>query len=79
MHPKPLLTFLLLALAITFAVPSRAQTSADDQMGLSPYHLYNGGDTDSINLSNGMLNIKVPIASYPRCWQTSFVVRSFLQ
>src|SRR5260221_7454964 len=31
-----------------------------------PFRTYHGGDIDSINLSNGKLNIDIPLISYPQ-------------
>jgi RHS repeat-associated protein len=35
-------------------------------VGFKPYGSYHGGDLDSINLSNGFLNIHIPVASFPQ-------------
>jgi YD repeat-containing protein len=45
---------------------SYGQTTDDPTMdvGFKPYGSYHGGDLDSINLSNGFLNIHIPVASY---------------
>ena len=47
---------------------SFAQSSDDPMMdvGFKPYGSYHGGDLDSINLSNGFLNIHIPVGSFPQ-------------
>ena len=44
------------------------QSSDDPTMdvGFKPYGSYHGGDLDSINLSNGFLNIHIPVISFPQ-------------
>jgi hypothetical protein len=38
----------------------------DDQMGLSSYQSYHGGDIDHVNLATGGLSIRFPLLSYPQ-------------
>jgi RHS repeat-associated protein len=47
------------------ASPLHAQ-SGDIATGLTPYQSFHGGDIDSINLSNGNLMLRIPLASYPQ-------------
>ena len=50
--------------------PAQAQTgpapAVSDQLGIIPYQSYHGGDIDSINLSSGKINIRIPLISYPQ-------------
>jgi hypothetical protein len=47
---------------------SYGQMTDDPTMdvGFKPYGSYHGGDLDSINLSNGFLNIHIPVGSFPQ-------------
>lgn len=61
--------FVGFALLLLLAVFSQAQLptpTSDDQMGISPYQSYHGGDIDNINLSTGILVIHFPLLSYPQ-------------
>jgi RHS repeat-associated protein len=54
-------------LCVTFVTSASAQGPApDEQLGLAPYQSYHGGDIDNVNLSNGNLNIRIPLLSYPQ-------------
>ena len=55
----PVLFFLM-------AVPSLAQESDDLQQGIKAYGTYRGGDIDSVSMTSGSLNVKIPLVSYPQ-------------
>ena len=59
----------LLIAALFFACVSssaKAQTTPDVLEGLTPYQSFNGGDFDSINLSNGNVLLRMPLIDYPQ-------------
>lgn len=65
------LTLLATLMCAEFFSPiARAQsappTTANDQMGLTPYQSFHGGDIDLVNLSNRMLTVHAPFLSYPQ-------------
>jgi hypothetical protein len=33
---------------------------------MQPYHVYQGGNIDNVNLDNGSLNVRIPLVSYPQ-------------
>src|SRR5437667_3927350 len=43
-----------------------AQTSPDLEQGLKPYGAYQGGNIDSVGLTNGNVMAHIPMASYPQ-------------
>src|SRR6185437_17120778 len=45
----------------TFAFPQAA-----NEQGIKPYGSYHGGDIDSVNVSNGHLELRIPLLSYPQ-------------
>jgi hypothetical protein len=58
-----LLGLLLLAMA-GLRLPGFAQ--AANENGMLPYGAYHGGNLDQVNLSNGHLELRVPIKDYPQ-------------
>ena len=58
----------LLALIFFIAVlaPSAAQNDPSLNTGLKPYGSYQGGDLDSVSLTNGNLTLHLPLATYPQ-------------
>ena len=59
------LLFTFLACASGYAQTGPTPTT-DDQMGLTPYQTYHGGDIDNVSLSTGGLIIHAPLLSYPQ-------------
>lgn len=59
---------LLFSAFFLFAASAYCQNNDDPTMdvGFKPYGSYNGGDIDSVNLSNGFLNLHIPIIEYPQ-------------
>jgi RHS repeat-associated protein len=55
----------LIFLAAPQHLRAQGDAAANLTVGLTPYQSFHGGDIDSINLSNGVLNLHVPIASFP--------------
>jgi RHS repeat-associated protein len=53
-----------LALFCSASIP--AQSDPDFETGLKPFGSYHGGNIDTVNLSNGSLNIDIPLMSYPQ-------------
>ncbi len=45
------------------------------EIGFKPYGSYHGGDLDSINLSNGFLNLHIPLASFPQRGDFSYTAQ----
>jgi len=43
-----------------------AQATPDVDQGFRPYGSYEGGDIDTVNLSNGNLTLHIPVLSYPQ-------------
>ena len=70
---KSLLTVIF---AFTFQFVA-AQTSPNLEQGLKPYGSYQGGNIDTVNLSNGNLMLHIPLVSYPQRGdlQMSFFIR----
>ncbi len=59
----------LLGFMFVAACPSaRAQLAIDPTLerGMKPYGSFEGGDIDSISMTNGNLNLHLPLASYPQ-------------
>lgn len=52
-----------LSFASTFAF---AQADVNVEQGTKPYGSYMGGDIDSVSLTNGNLNLHIPLVSYPQ-------------
>ena len=44
----------------------QAQDTPDIAQGLVPYAAFNGSSTDSVNMVNGSLFVKIPLVSYPQ-------------
>jgi RHS repeat-associated protein len=45
------------------------------EIGFKPYGSYHGGDLDSVNLSNGFLNLHIPLVSYPQRGDFSYTAQ----
>ena len=61
--------FLSLSLLILFASSIRMAQAQDDpnfENGLKPFGSYHAGNIDHIDLSNGALNVDIPLISYPQ-------------
>src|SRR4051812_21384979 len=43
-----------------------SQEKADLEQGLKSYGVYSGGDIDSVSVTNGNLNVHIPLFSYPQ-------------
>src|SRR5690349_15377689 len=56
---------LLVATAILFPPAVSAQTAARPDRGLVPGASYSVSDTEAISLTNGNLNLSIPLASLP--------------
>lgn len=64
---KPIRSMLAFFVLVAGTFPAFCQQ--DDPalgMGFTPYGAYHGGNLDSINLSNGFLNIHIPVVEYPQ-------------
>src|SRR5581483_901280 len=53
-------------LAVLAAAPCLAQTSPNLEQGFKPYGSYQGGNIDSVSLTNGNVILHIPIVSYPQ-------------
>ena len=62
---KTQLTIALLTLVMA-GVPVRTSAQAVNENGILPYGTYHGGDIDQVSLSNGHINIRIPIKDYPQ-------------
>lgn len=62
------LIFVWFILLTCFLIPCHAdaQVYPDAQQGVTPGVAYHVGDFDHVNLSNGNLNINIPLISYPQ-------------
>jgi RHS repeat-associated protein len=58
--------FLWVSVFLTYAVSQVPPPTQDGFMGLTPYGSFNGGNIDSVNLSNGTLTVQAPFLSYPQ-------------
>jgi YD repeat-containing protein len=59
----------LCALSLCLAVSTatiHAQANPNIDQGFHPYGSYEGGSVDTVSLSNGALNIQIPVVSYPQ-------------
>jgi RHS repeat-associated protein len=65
-YPGILKSLGLLMLALLCAGRARAQIDSNFEGGFQPYGSYHGGNIDAVNLGNGSLTVKIPIASYPQ-------------
>ena len=61
-----LLAGALITMTVATGVAAGQAIAPDLQPGLMPYQSYHGGDIDKINLSNGILNVQIPLISYPQ-------------
>lgn len=59
---------LLIAVVVLSCAPFSAngQTTPDVMEGLTPYQSFQGGNFDSINLSNGNVLLRIPLIDYPQ-------------
>jgi RHS repeat-associated protein len=62
---KPLNLLALSALIFVFGAILGFPQAANEQ-GIKPYGSYHGGAIDSVNVSNGHLELRVPVLSYPQ-------------
>jgi hypothetical protein len=51
---------------VVFTVATHAQANPNIDQGFHPYGSYEGGSVDTVSLSNGALNIQIPVVSYPQ-------------
>jgi hypothetical protein len=58
-----LLAGALITMTVATGVAAGQAIAPDLQPGLMPYQSYHGGDIDKINLSNGILNVQIPLIS----------------
>lgn len=56
----------ILAVGCAFVLPAFAQQNANLEQGLKPYGMYQGGNLDSISITNRNLTLHIPIVSYPQ-------------
>ncbi len=54
------------SLVFVWGTTMRAQSDPSLAQGLIPYLSYQGGNIDNINLTNGALNITIPLIGYPQ-------------
>jgi hypothetical protein len=52
-------------LAVLFAGIICAFGQAANEQGIKPYGSYHGGDIDSVNVSNGHLELRIPLLGHP--------------
>src|SRR5581483_9756431 len=58
--------WLLVGMILAVTLASVGQTAPDMEQGMHPYGSYQGGDVDSVSLSNGNLILHIPLVSYPQ-------------
>jgi hypothetical protein len=59
--------FLILTILFASQVTvTAAQTDVNMEQGLKPYGSYMGGNLDSVSLTNGNVNLHIPLVSYPQ-------------
>lgn len=63
MKTTPLWTLYILML---FATVTMGFGQAVNEQGIKPYGSYQGGDLDDINVSNGHLELHIPLLEYPQ-------------
>ncbi|HZU33270.1 MAG TPA: hypothetical protein VFB79_19300, partial [Candidatus Angelobacter sp.] len=51
---------------IILTIPVLAQNNPNEEQGLKPYDSFQGGDLDSVSLTNGSLVLHIPLASFPQ-------------
>jgi len=56
----------ILACCTLLVLSMDAQIQPNLEQGLKPYGSYQGGNIDSVSLTNGNLNLHVPLVSYPQ-------------
>jgi RHS repeat-associated protein len=66
MRRQLLKTAAILLGVLTPALPLPAQQNANLEQGLKPFGLYQGGDLDSVSMTNGNLTLHIPLVSYPQ-------------
>ncbi|NDQ55762.1 MAG: RHS repeat-associated core domain-containing protein [Acidipila sp.] len=49
-----------------YCMPTFAQENPNLDVGLKPYGTFEGGKFDSVSMTNGNLNLRIPILSYPQ-------------
>src|ERR1051325_7788616 len=64
MNSLRLASLALVAILLTCAVPSFAQTDPNLEQGLRPYGSYEGGNIDAVSLTNGNLYINHTLFDY---------------
>jgi hypothetical protein len=66
--PRFLLALPILSYLLLLAAPARAQLDIDPTLerGLKPYGAFEGGAIDSVSMTNGNLNLHIPLLSYPQ-------------
>src|SRR5258708_6667177 len=55
-----------LAIILAGSISVFAQSNVNEEQGLKPYDSWHGGDLDSVSLTNGGLNLHIPLLSYPQ-------------
>ena len=71
-------TLLLVAVFILAFGNQPAFSQQEDptlEVGFKPFGSYHGGDLDSINLSNGFLNLHIPVVTYPQRGDIGYTVQ----
>src|SRR6266851_7065547 len=56
----------LVAFLLCSALPIAAQTEPNLEAGMKPFGSYEGGNFDSVSLTNGNLNVRIPLFAYPQ-------------
>ena len=59
----------LLVLFVLFSQSSYSQQLTQDptlERGMKPYGTFEGGSIDSVSMTNGDLNLRIPLVSYPQ-------------
>src|SRR5215467_14658096 len=65
MKPGKLMAIVAVALVLLCG-SAFAQSNPNEDQGLKPYDSWHGGDLDSVSLTNGGLNIHIPLVSFPQ-------------
>jgi RHS repeat-associated protein len=65
-HTTTFAKITLAAFLLFLASATASAQNVDTAVGLTPYQSFHGGDIDSINLSNGNVNIHLPLVTYPQ-------------
>src|SRR5258708_8046376 len=56
----------ILAIILAGSFSAVAQTNVNEEQGMKPYDSWHGGDLDSVSLTNGGLNLHIPLLAYPQ-------------